>query len=73
MTRTNLELDEQACAAVMRRYELPTKRAAVNFALWQLAAELPIEEARRLKGSGWDGGLDVLRAARHSVLAIHQP
>jgi Arc/MetJ family transcription regulator len=66
MVRTNLDLDEQACATVMRRYELPSKRAAVNFALRQLAAELSVEEARQLRGSGWVGDLVLLRESRLS-------
>ncbi|MFZ0169252.1 MAG: type II toxin-antitoxin system VapB family antitoxin [Candidatus Dormiibacterota bacterium] len=64
MARTNLDLDEAACATVMRRYDLPSKRAAVNFALRQLAAELSVEEARALRGSGWEGDLDELRQSR---------
>ena len=49
----------------MRRYRLKTKREAVNFALRALAAEpLGVEEARRLRGSGWDGDLDALRSTR---------
>ncbi|MGC2192205.1 MAG: type II toxin-antitoxin system VapB family antitoxin [Candidatus Dormiibacterota bacterium] len=66
MARTNIDLDEPACATVMRRYQLPSKRAAVNFALRQLAAELSVEEARALKGSGWEGDLSELRDSRFS-------
>lgn len=62
MARTNIDLDDDACAAVMRRYQLSTKREAVNFALRTLAAEpLGVEEARRMRGSGWDGDLDEMR------------
>ncbi len=51
----------------MRRYRLPTKRAAVNFALRTLAAEpLSVDEARALRGSGWEGDLDAMRSARPS-------
>ncbi|MCY3638161.1 MAG: type II toxin-antitoxin system VapB family antitoxin, partial [Chloroflexi bacterium] len=32
MTRTNVDIDDQACAEVMRRYNLATKREAINFA-----------------------------------------
>lgn len=64
MARTNIDLDDRACAAVMRRYDLPSKRAAVNFALNQLAAELSLEEARQLRGSGWQGDLELMRQAR---------
>ena len=63
MARTNLDIDDQACAEVMRRYRFSTKREAVNFALRALAAEpLGIEEARALRGSGWEGDLEELRA-----------
>ena len=65
MARTNIDLDEQACAVVMRRYRLATKREAVNLALRLLAAEpLSLEEAQNLRGSGWDGDLDAMRSSR---------
>lgn len=65
MSRTNINIDDQACAEIMRRYRLATKREAVNLALRTLAAEpLNIEEARRMRGSGWEGGLDEMRASR---------
>ena len=49
----------------MRRYRLATKREAVNFALRTLAAEpLDIDEARGMRGTGWDGELDELRSGR---------
>jgi len=65
MARTNIDIDDEACAVVMRRYHLVTKREAVNFALRSLAVEpLELDDARRLRGSGWDGDLDELRAAR---------
>lgn len=65
MTRTNIDLDDVACHAVMERYRLSTKRDAVNFALRALAAEpLDLEDARALRGSGWDGDLAEMRAGR---------
>ncbi len=65
MSRTNIDIDDLACAAVMRRYELTSKRDAVNLALRTLAAEpLGLDGARALEGSGWDGDLDEMRAAR---------
>ena len=65
MSRTNVNIDDEACAEVMRRYHLATKREAVNFALRSLAAEpFGVEEARRLRGSGWEGDLGELRASR---------
>lgn len=65
MSRTNIDLDDEACRVVMERYQLGSKRDAVNFALRTLAAEpFTVEEARRLRGSGWDGNLDDLRTSR---------
>lgn len=64
MARTNIDIDERACTAVMRRYGLRTKREAVNFALTELANELNLDDARALRGSGWEGDLDELRADR---------
>ena len=65
MSRTNVNIDDEACAEVMRRYHLATKREAVNFALRALAAEpFGVEEARRLRGSGWEGNLGELRTSR---------
>lgn len=65
MSRTNIDLDDEACRSVMERYHLPTKREAVNFALRIIAAEpLDLEAARDLRGSGWDGNLDEMRVGR---------
>ena len=65
MSRTNIDLDDQACRAVMERYHLTSKREAVNFALRTLAAEpLDLDEARALRGSGWDGDLEEMRTSR---------
>ena len=62
MSRTNVDIDDEACAAIMRRYRLATKREAVNLALRSLASEpFGLEEARRMHGSGWDGDLDEIR------------
>ena len=65
VARTNIDIDDKACETVMRRYQLATKREAVNFALRTVAAEaLDLDDARRLRGSGWEGDLDELRATR---------
>ena len=67
MSRTNIDIDDEACAVVMKRYQLATKRDAVNFALRALAAEpLTLDEARNLRGSGWEGDLDEMRGDRHA-------
>ena len=66
MTRTNIDIDDDACAAVMRRYRLRTKREAVNMALRTLAVEpMSLEEALAMQGSGWEGDLDEMRSNRH--------
>ena len=65
MARTNIDIDDKACAAVMRRYRLKTKREAINLALRALAAEpLSLESARKLRGSCWVGNLDAMRTHR---------
>lgn len=62
MGRTNVYIDDEACAEVMRRYQLPTKRAAINFALRTLAAEpASLDEARAMRGLGWEGDLEAMR------------
>ena len=62
MARINVDVDDEACAAVMRRYCFATKREAINFALHSLASEpLSLDEARRMRGAGWDGNLDEMR------------
>lgn len=63
MSRTNIDIDEDACTAVMERFHLRTKREAVNLALRLVAGEaLALEPARELRGSGWEGDLDEMRA-----------
>jgi len=65
MSRTNIDIDEDACRVIMDRYRFSTKRDAVNFALRTVAGEpSSLEKARRLRGSGWDGDLDEMRSSR---------
>ncbi len=65
MSRTNVNIDDEACAEIMRRYRLTSKREAINLALRALAAEpLDVNEAKQLRGSGWDGDLDEMRSGR---------
>ena len=65
MSPTDIDVDDEACAAVMKRYRLATEREAVNFALRSLASEpFSLEEARQMRGSGWDGDLDEMRGRR---------
>lgn len=65
MTRTNIDIDDESCRRVMERYHLRTKREAVNLALRLVGGEpLDIGEARAMRGTGWDGDLDQMRASR---------
>ena len=65
MSRTNIDIDDDLCQRVMDRFHLSTKREAVNMALRHLAGEpLTLEEARALRGTGWDGDLDEMRTSR---------
>ena len=74
MAHTNVDIDEKACAEIMRRYKLASKEEAINLALRKVAAEpspfnpsdiepLSIEEALAMQGIGWDGDLDLIRPA----------
>ena len=65
MSRTNIDIDEDACRVVMQRYQFATKQDAVNFAVRSVAGEpLSVDDARQLRGSGWDGDLEKMRASR---------
>ena len=65
MSRITLDIDDEACAEVMRRYGLATKSDAVNLALRTLAAApMSEDEARAMRGSGWEGDLDAMRSPR---------
>ena len=75
MARISVEIDEAACAEVMRRYRFKTKREAINFALRWMAGEpippdpakaITIEEALAIQGIGWDGDLNEMRSSRLS-------
>jgi Arc/MetJ family transcription regulator len=47
----------------MRRYGVPTKRAAIDLALRRLDLEpMDRDEALAMRGSGWEGDLEELRA-----------
>ena len=65
MTRTNLELDEELVTEAMRRYGLPSRRAAFDFALRRLVGDtMTRQEALAMEGAGWDADLDEIRASR---------
>jgi Arc/MetJ family transcription regulator len=64
VSRTNIEIDDELVAEAMRRYGLPTKRAAVDFALRRLVSRgMTRDEALAMQGTGWEGDLDEMREA----------
>jgi Arc/MetJ family transcription regulator len=62
MGRTNIDIDEELVTEAMRRFHLPSKRAAVDLALRRLVGPaMSRDEMLALKGVGWEGDLDALR------------
>ena len=52
---------------LIQSVQLDSEREAVNLALRRLAAEpLSIEEARALRGVGWEGDIEEMRESRAS-------
>lgn len=62
MARTNIDIDDDLVREVMRRYDLSTKKEAVDLALRRLVG-VPLTQdfLRGLRGSGWSGDLDAMR------------
>jgi Arc/MetJ family transcription regulator len=52
MSRTNVDIDDEACAQVMRMYHLQTKRDAINLALRKLAV-VPMSKAEAMSMEGF--------------------
>lgn len=51
MSRTNVDIDDEACERVMRMYQLETKRDAINLALRKLAVvPMTVEEQLAMQG-----------------------
>jgi Arc/MetJ family transcription regulator len=67
MARTNIDIDEAVVREVMRQYGFKTKREAVDYALRQLVNVMTLEEALAMRGSGWEGDLDEIRAGNAPV------
>jgi Arc/MetJ family transcription regulator len=62
VTRTNIEIDDELIKRAMQRYNLRTKREAVDLALRRLAPEpMSIEEVLAMEGTGWEGDLDAIK------------
>jgi Arc/MetJ family transcription regulator len=65
MGRTNVVVDDELVAQVMKLYGLKTKREAIHFAL-EMAANRDDRHraALKLRGIGWDGDLEAMRRTR---------
>lgn len=62
MGRTNIDIDDELVAEAMRRYNLKTKREAVDLALRRLVGpKVTTEDILSLRGIGWEGDLDEMR------------
>lgn len=65
MTRTNIDIDDELVAEVMRRFGLTMKKEAVDLALRRLVGpRLSPEFLQGLEGIGWEGDLDEMRASK---------
>jgi len=62
MSRTNIDIDDDLIAAVMRENHLSTKREAVDFALRKARLQpMTVDEALAMEGIGWEGDLEEMR------------
>jgi Arc/MetJ family transcription regulator len=62
LLRTNIEIDEELVTAVMRRYDLRSKKDAVDLALRKtVGGPLTREFLDEVEGMGWDGDLAEMR------------
>jgi Arc/MetJ family transcription regulator len=64
VSRTNVVVDDALIEKVMKLYKLPTRRAAIDFALRAVAGEPDRRKVLELRGIGWEGDLDEMRRNR---------
>jgi Arc/MetJ family transcription regulator len=70
VSRTNIDIDDDLVIRVMRRFGLPSKRAAVDLALRRLLSEpMTRDEILAMQGVGWSGDLEGSRRAETVELA----
>ncbi len=62
--RTNVVVDDELVARVMKLYGLRTKREAIDFALRTVAGKGRRRDILDLEGSGWEGDLAEMRRTR---------
>lgn len=65
--RTNVHIDDDLIASVMRAYGVATKREAIDVALREALRLRQQEGLMRLWGLGWDGDLDDMRTSKHAA------
>ena len=69
MTRTNVDVDDELVAEVMRRYGVTTKKEAIDLALRRLVGvPLSRDFLLSLEGIGWEGSLADIRREQPSEL-----
>jgi Arc/MetJ family transcription regulator len=67
--RTNIDLDDELVAEVMRRYGVTTKKEAVDLALRRLVGvPLSRDFLLGLEGVGWEGSLEDIRREQPTEL-----
>lgn len=55
MSRTNIDIDDELVAAVMKTYRLDSKRSAVDFALRRLVGDrVSREDVLAMRGTGFE-------------------
>ncbi len=70
MSRTNIDIDDDLVAGVMRRYGLSTKKDAVDFALRQVSVvPMTAREMHAMRGSGWGADLEQIRSGEGGEVA----
>ncbi|KGN32919.1 antitoxin [Knoellia sinensis KCTC 19936] len=69
MTRTNIDIDDALVAEVIRKYDLGSKREAVDLALRKaVGPTITPEFVKELEGIGWSGDLDEMRTSDDETL-----
>jgi Arc/MetJ family transcription regulator len=69
MARTNVDIDDALIGEVMQRYDIATKRQAVDFALRRLlGTPMTTAGVLAMEGTGWPGDLESLRDDPPAVL-----
>jgi Arc/MetJ family transcription regulator len=70
VSRTNIDIDDDLVLRVMRRFGLPSKRAAVDLALRRLLGQpMTRDEILAMQGVGWSGDLEGIRRAETAELS----